>query len=137
MRILAFEGLADAPFEVVVQDFRPNAAQGTRNGICEAQDIDAGAVVRNHLLKCARLTFDAAQAQDEFFLGLIGAAVRSGGMGIVFHVFRNRAISHVRSRQRFFPRRERVRANFAPGFDSFSAPKRFALKKSVPAAAKL
>lgn len=76
VRVFAFERFADTTFEVVVEYLRPNPAQGTRDGICKPQDVDAGSVVCNHLLKCARLSLDATQARDELSLGFIRAAMR-------------------------------------------------------------
>ena len=78
-RILFFEGFPDATFEVVVQNLRPNAAQGTGYGAREAQDVNAVAVVSDHLLKRSRLSLNTTQSRDEFSFNIIRMAVRLRG----------------------------------------------------------
>ena len=78
-RILLFEGFPNATFEMVVQNLRPNAAQSSRNRACEAQDVNAVAVVSDHLLKCPRLSLNTTQSRDEFSFYIIRMAVRFRG----------------------------------------------------------
>ena len=100
-RILFFEGFPNATFEVVIQNFRPNTAQGTGYGGNQAQNLDTIAIGFDHFLQGLRLPFDAAQAGNELFLHFVGAAMAVSGGRRRFHSSEDRGIPYAKNRQRF------------------------------------